>query len=88
MGHHCVYRQPQPSYPIFDAGQPDETGVVRFTARDLELIHHWTVSTAETIGGTEDLQRILRGPLVSLAFQRPYLLYVEVKCTHPRADCI
>ena len=74
--HVCIYRQMQPSYPIFGPLTANDLGIVQFSARDLGLVHHWTVSTAETIGATEELRSILRDPFLSVALEKPYLLYV------------
>lgn len=72
----CVYRQPQSPYPVFDTPSTDEQGIVRFSTRDLRLVHHWTTSTADTVGATKELRDMMRESSFSEALTKPYFMYV------------
>lgn len=74
----CVYHQSLPSYPVFSLGNCIGQNAIRFSIRDLELLHHWNTATAASIGGTEDLRIVLRDKLPAEGFAKPYLLYVHI----------
>lgn len=48
-----------------------------FAYADFELLHHWSVTTAESVAPNESLQRAMREVVPSLAMNHRYLMWVD-----------
>jgi hypothetical protein len=49
-----------------------------FSYNDFELLHHWTISTAESLTLNKVLQQAIREVIPRLAIAYNYLMYVSV----------
>ncbi|KAF2239819.1 hypothetical protein EV356DRAFT_511137 [Viridothelium virens] len=76
VGRKCIYHHVLPSYPVFSPADYLDRSTIRFSTRDMELLHHWTSATAFTIGGTDDLRVMMRDKLPIEGFAKPYLLHL------------
>lgn len=47
-----------------------------FSYRDLELVHQWTCSTAESLDDSATLRQAMKEVVPRLAMTQPYLMYV------------
>ena len=58
----------KPKPPVYLSDEPE------FSFNDFKLLHHWTVSTAETLGSTEGLQYTMREVVPRVAIDHSYLM--------------
>jgi hypothetical protein len=62
---------PKPETSLASSGNPE------FSLRDFKLLHHWTVSTSESLADNKSLQLAMRDVLPRLALDHSCLLYVS-----------
>ncbi|RDW57120.1 hypothetical protein BP6252_13866 [Coleophoma cylindrospora] len=55
---------------------------------DLELMHHFTVSTSQTVGSNGELQRTMQEVVPRLALSEPYLMHAVLALSALHLDCM
>ncbi|RDW58295.1 hypothetical protein BP5796_12225 [Coleophoma crateriformis] len=55
---------------------------------DLELLHHFTLSTSQTVGSNRQLQRTMQEVVPRLALSEPYLMHALLALSALHLDCM
>jgi hypothetical protein len=67
-----------PEAKVFDKSPRDET----FSFADFELLHQWTLATANSLASNANLQRVMREAVPVLAMNHRFLMWVDQSRSH------